>query len=66
MLRLIADQVRYRETVHETWGFRRKESRGLGITALFVGESGTGKTWRPRSWPTSCAWISIASTSPRW
>jgi hypothetical protein len=44
MLRLIADQVRHRETVHETWGFRRKESRGLGITALFVGESGTGKT----------------------
>src|SRR5208283_5403386 len=24
-LRLIADQVRHRETVYETWGFRRKE-----------------------------------------
>ena len=43
-LRLIADQVRHRETVYETWGFRRKEPRGLGITALFAGESGTGKT----------------------
>ena len=43
-LRLIADHVRHRETVYETWGFRRKEPRGLGITALFAGESGTGKT----------------------
>jgi SpoVK/Ycf46/Vps4 family AAA+-type ATPase len=30
--------------VYERWGFGEKSSRGLGVTALFVGESGTGKT----------------------
>ena len=28
----------------ETWGFADKYSRGLGLTALFAGASGTGKT----------------------
>jgi hypothetical protein len=40
----IADQVRARSHVYDEWGFRRRMSRGLGITALFAGESGTGKT----------------------
>jgi SpoVK/Ycf46/Vps4 family AAA+-type ATPase len=31
-------------TVYETWGFEKKGSRGLGISALFSGVSGTGKT----------------------
>jgi hypothetical protein len=43
-LRRIADQVRWRIRVYDTWGFRSKQSRGLGIAALFSGESGTGKT----------------------
>ncbi|VVB95213.1 Proteasome-activating nucleotidase [uncultured archaeon] len=43
-LREIAAQVRHRATVYEKWGFSKKESRGMGISALFVGESGTGKT----------------------
>jgi len=43
-LRHIADQVEQRSTVYEDWGFRRRSSRGLGITVLFSGESGTGKT----------------------
>jgi len=30
--------------VYEEWGFAAKCSRGLGISALFSGESGTGKT----------------------
>jgi SpoVK/Ycf46/Vps4 family AAA+-type ATPase len=30
--------------VYEDWGFATKGSRGLGITALFSGPSGTGKT----------------------
>jgi len=30
--------------VHETWGFATKMNRGLGISALFAGDSGTGKT----------------------
>ncbi|MFI6449603.1 ATP-binding protein [Kitasatospora sp. NPDC050543] len=40
----IGDQLRLRALVHEDWGVARQTSRGLGITALFAGESGTGKT----------------------
>lgn len=43
-LRQLAAQVRNRIQVYDDWGFRRKTTRGLGISALFVGESGTGKT----------------------
>jgi SpoVK/Ycf46/Vps4 family AAA+-type ATPase len=43
-LREIATHVRHRTKVYETWGFAKKASRGLGISALFVGTSGTGKT----------------------
>ncbi len=44
MLKQIADQVAQRNRVYEDWGFRHKLNRGLGISALFTGESGTGKT----------------------
>jgi hypothetical protein len=44
LLREIAGQVRQRLTVYDTWGFGGKGSRGLGISALFAGLSGTGKT----------------------
>ncbi|HWQ68352.1 MAG TPA: ATP-binding protein [Patescibacteria group bacterium] len=44
LLRQIAQQVRQRSRVYEDWGFRRRMNRGLGISALFAGESGTGKT----------------------
>jgi SpoVK/Ycf46/Vps4 family AAA+-type ATPase len=40
----MAAQVRQRLKVYETWGFGVRISRGLGITALLVGPSGTGKT----------------------
>ncbi|HJZ79458.1 MAG TPA: ATP-binding protein [Pyrinomonadaceae bacterium] len=40
----IAAHVRQRAKVYETWGFAAKERRGLGISALFAGASGTGKT----------------------
>jgi AraC-like DNA-binding protein len=43
-LRQIAAHVRQRLKVHEHWGFAEKSGRGLGISALFTGESGTGKT----------------------
>jgi len=43
-LREMAAQVRHRTTVYETWGAARKSRRGLGISALFDGASGTGKT----------------------
>ena len=44
LLRQIMDQVGQRHHVYERWGFNRRMSRGLGISALFAGESGTGKT----------------------
>ena len=43
-LREIAVHLLHRLTVYETWGFAAKSSRGLGISALFSGTSGTGKT----------------------
>src|SRR5436853_5389895 len=43
-LHQLADQVRQRSKVYEEWGFAHKVKRGLGINALFAGESGTGKT----------------------
>ncbi len=44
ILRQLASQVRHRMKVYETWGFSARGRRGLGVSALFVGESGTGKT----------------------
>jgi hypothetical protein len=44
LLNRIAEQVKNRGTVYDEWGFRRRMNRGLGISALFAGESGTGKT----------------------
>ncbi len=40
----VAIQVRQRSKVYDAWGFAAKSSRGLGISALFAGPSGTGKT----------------------
>jgi AAA+ superfamily predicted ATPase len=44
LLREITHQVAQRNRVYDLWGFREKMNRGLGISALFTGESGTGKT----------------------
>ena len=44
LLRDILRHVRHRTQVYERWGFADRTSRGLGVTALFAGESGTGKT----------------------
>jgi hypothetical protein len=44
LLRQLAGQVRHRMKVYETWGFYTKGRRGLGVSALFTGPSGTGKT----------------------
>lgn len=44
VLRQLAAQARHRMTVYETWGFAERGRRGLGISALFAGASGTGKT----------------------
>jgi hypothetical protein len=44
LLEQIAAQVAQRSKVYGEWGFADKRNRGLGINALFSGESGTGKT----------------------
>jgi predicted nucleic acid-binding protein len=44
MLHHLSSQVRHRMKVYESWGFSAKGRRGLGVSALFTGESGTGKT----------------------
>jgi ATP-dependent 26S proteasome regulatory subunit len=44
ILREIAAHVRQRLKVYETWGFAARGARGLGISVLFSGASGTGKT----------------------
>jgi AAA+ superfamily predicted ATPase len=44
ILREIAVHVRERAKVYEDWGFAARSSSGLGISALFAGASGTGKT----------------------
>lgn len=44
LLRQIAAQVQVRARVYDDWGFRARMNRGLGISALFAGDSGTGKT----------------------
>jgi hypothetical protein len=43
-LRQIAIHVRQKCVVNDQWGFAARYSRGLGMSALFSGSSGTGKT----------------------
>jgi len=44
ILRQIASHLRHRTKVYQEWGFAGKSTRGLGLSTLFAGESGTGKT----------------------
>ncbi len=44
LLQQIAAHVAGRSRVYDEWGFRARMNRGFGISALFAGESGTGKT----------------------
>jgi SpoVK/Ycf46/Vps4 family AAA+-type ATPase len=44
LLRTLTIQARHRATVYETWGFASRSRRGLGLSALFSGPSGVGKT----------------------
>jgi hypothetical protein len=43
-LRHLADRMRLRDRVLGEWRLRRAGGRGEGVTALFAGEPGTGKT----------------------
>jgi len=40
----LEDQARLRWLIYEEWGFKRLFALGQGVTALFAGPSGTGKT----------------------
>jgi hypothetical protein len=44
ILRQIAVHARHAARVNEAWGFGARYGRGLGLSALFSGASGTGKT----------------------
>jgi hypothetical protein len=44
LLEQIVAQVRARGVVYDQWGFRERMNRGFGVSVLFAGESGTGKT----------------------
>jgi len=44
VLKMLVSQARNRMTVYERWGFAGRGRRGLGMSALFSGPSGTGKT----------------------
>ena len=44
ILQTIAQHLRQRTRVYDDWGFAEQSNRGLGLSALFAGPSGTGKT----------------------
>lgn len=44
MLKSACDQVRYKNRVYEMWGFSQGTSYGRGISLVFSGLPGTGKT----------------------
>lgn len=44
ILKEMGAHLRHSAKVYRRWGFASKSSHGLGISALFAGESGTGKT----------------------
>ena len=43
-LRELEQQARWRHAVYQEWGFERLSPLGQGMTAMFAGPSGTGKT----------------------
>ncbi len=43
-LQEICDQVKFRRVVYDDWGFGQKLALGKGLSALFSGPPGTGKT----------------------
>jgi hypothetical protein len=40
----LTERVRHRDRVYDEWGMGDRSSKGRGLTALFAGDSGTGKT----------------------
>jgi ATPase family associated with various cellular activities (AAA) len=48
ILKAIVDQINLRYKVYQQWGMGESKTYGLGISALFAGASGTGKTFAAR------------------
>lgn len=44
MLENACDQIRYKHIVYDRWGFNRRLTYGRGVSMLFAGPPGTGKT----------------------
>lgn len=44
ILRTIIAHIQHQDLVHKQWGFAARTDRGRGVSALFAGPSGTGKT----------------------
>jgi hypothetical protein len=45
LIKQIENQVRNLSTVYDDWHVRQTQARGLGLSVLFAGESGTGKSF---------------------
>lgn len=43
-MRIVCNQLKYRDVVGEQWGFHKKTPYGRGLSVLFYGPPGTGKT----------------------
>ena len=43
-MRMVCNQLKYRDVVGEAWGFHKKTPYGRGLSVLFYGPPGTGKT----------------------
>ena len=48
LIRQVVDHVRYRDQVYRRWGFSRGADTAEGLTVLFSGASGTGKSLAAR------------------
>ena len=63
-LERLVQHARHRSTVISDFGFGAHTNRGLGLAALFCGESGTGKTMAAEAIAESSACPCSASTAP--
>ena len=70
LLKQIAQQIFNRKRVFADWGFREKMNRGMGISALFCGESGVGKTMAAEVIANACQLdlysIDLSAVTSKW
>jgi SpoVK/Ycf46/Vps4 family AAA+-type ATPase len=70
LLERFVDHARHRRVVTREFGFTQRGGRGLGVTALFHGESGTGKTFAAEAIAGALglklAVVDMATVSSKW